>query len=181
MLQHEVPDPWILEGENSQGGVANILLGPFRKFAGGFWRTAWRPRPAGWRDGLLRHWPDHVLPDELVAVRGKEWQRGIVLKLERGNLVTVALRDWGRVIRRPVHDMYILENRFRELEWQAIPCGLAHIRHIGARSRWPRKAKELTRLLLEKREGWIRILGSIRDEAAIIALELKRARTRWGA
>jgi len=127
------------------------------------------------RSRLLRHRPDHVLPDELVAVReGKGWQRGIVLKLERGDQVTVALRDWGRAIQRSVHDMYILEDRFRELEWQAIPCGLAHIRPIGARSRWPRKAKELTRLLLEKREGWMRILGSIRDEAAIIALELKR-------
>jgi len=38
----------------------------------------------------------------------------------------------------------------------------------------PRKAKELTRILLEKREGWMRILGSIRDEAAVIALELRR-------
>jgi len=55
-----------------------------------------------------------------------------------------------------------------------ILCGLAHVQPIGAKSRWPRKARELTRLLLEKREGWIRILGSIRDEAAIIALELRR-------
>jgi len=127
------------------------------------------------RGRLLRHRPDHVLPDELVAVReGKGWQRGIVTQLGKGDLVTVALRDWGRAIQRPVYDIYILEDRFRELEWQAIPCGLAHIQPIGGRPRWPRKARELTRLLLEKREGWIRILGSIRDEAAIIALELKR-------
>jgi len=127
------------------------------------------------RGRLLRHRPDHVLPDELVAVReGKGWQRGIVTQLGKGDLVTIALRDWGRAIQRPVYDIYILEDRFRELEWQAIPCGLAHIQPIGASSRWPRKARELTRLLLEKREGWIRILGSIRDEAAIIALELRR-------
>jgi len=49
------------------------------------------------------------------------------------------------------------------------PC----VQPIGGRSRWPRRAKELTRLFLERRAGWI-ILGSIRDEAAIIALELKR-------
>jgi len=127
------------------------------------------------RGRLLRQRPDHVLPDELVAVReGRGWQRGIVTQLGRGDLVTVALRDWGRAIQRSVCDLYILEDRFRELEWQAIPCGLAHIRPTEGRPRWPRKARELTRLLLEKREGWIRILGSIRDEAAIIALELKR-------
>jgi len=127
------------------------------------------------RARLLRHRPDHILPDELVAIReGKGWQRGIVTQVGKGDLVTVALRDWGRTIQRPVYDMYLLEDRFRELEWQAIPCGLAHIQPIGGRSRWPRRARELTRLLLEKREGWIKILGSIRDEAAIIALEVKR-------
>jgi len=127
------------------------------------------------RGRLLRHRPDHVLPDELVAVReGKGWQRGIVIELGRDDLVTIVLRDWGRAIQRSVHDVYILEDRFRELEWQAIPCGLAHIQPVGAKLRWPRKAKELTKLLLEKREGWMRILGSIKDEAAIIALELKR-------
>jgi len=68
---------------------------------------------------LLRHRPDYVLPDELVAVREeKGWQRGIVTQ---GDLVTVALRDWGRAIQRPVYDIYILEDRFRELEWQTIP------------------------------------------------------------
>jgi len=127
------------------------------------------------RARLLRHRPDHILPDELVAVReGKGWQRGIVTQLGSGDLVTIALRDWGRAIQRPVHDIYILEDRFRELEWQAIPCGLAHVQPIGGKSRWPRRAKELTRILLEKREGWMRILGSIRDEAAVIALELRR-------
>jgi len=127
------------------------------------------------RGRLLRHRPDQVLPDELVAVReGKGWQRGIVTHLGKGDLVTIALRDWGRAIQRPVCDVYILEDRFRELEWQAIPCGLAHVQPVGARPRWPRKAKELTKLLLEKREGWMRILGSVRDEAAVIALELKR-------
>jgi len=80
------------------------------------------------RARFLRHRPDHVLPDELVAVReGKGWQREIVIQLGRGDLVTIALRDWGRAIQRPVHDIYILEDRFRELEWQAIPCGLAHV------------------------------------------------------
>jgi len=34
------------------------------------------------RGRLLRHRPDHVLPNEIVAVReGKGWQRGIVIQL----------------------------------------------------------------------------------------------------
>jgi len=127
------------------------------------------------RGRLLRHRPDHILPNEIVAVReGKGWQRGIVTQLGTGDMVTIALRDWGRAIQRPYHDIYILEDRFRELEWQAIPCGLAHIQPVGARARWPRRAKELTKLFLERREGWMRILGSIREEAAVIALELRR-------
>ncbi|XP_018360152.1 PREDICTED: uncharacterized protein LOC108759292 [Trachymyrmex cornetzi] len=69
--------------------------------------------------------------------------------------------------------MYILEDYFRELNWQAISCGLAHLRPVGARSRWSRNSKALTRLLLRKRGGWMWILESIEDYAAIITLELK--------
>jgi len=127
------------------------------------------------RGRCLRYRPDPIMLGEIVAIReGKGWQRGIVTQVGEGDMVTIALRDWGRAIQRPYHDIYILEDRFRELEWQAIPCGLAHIQPVGGRTRWPRRAKELTRLLLEKREGWIRIVDSIRDEAAVIALELNR-------
>ncbi|KYN09261.1 hypothetical protein ALC57_18625 [Trachymyrmex cornetzi] len=119
--------------------------------------------------GLILN-PDHALPDEYVAVQeGRTWQRGVIINLEGKHTVMVALRDWGRVIQRPVTDMYILEDRFRELNWQAISCGL-----VGARSRWSRNSRALTRLLLGKREGWMRILEFIEDYAAIITLELKR-------
>ncbi|XP_018376445.1 PREDICTED: uncharacterized protein LOC108769757 [Trachymyrmex cornetzi] len=118
--------------------------------------------------------PDHALPDAYVAVQeGRTWQRGVIINLEGKDTVTVALRDWGRVIRRPITDMYILD-RFRELNWQDIPCGLAHLRPVGARSRWSRNSRALTRLLLGRREGWMQILESIEDYAAIITLELKR-------
>jgi len=127
------------------------------------------------RGRCLRYRPDPILPGEICAIReGRGWQRGIVTQLGKGDMVTIALRDWGRAIQRPYHDIYILEDRFRELEWQAIPCGLTHVQPIGGRARWPRRANELTRLLLEKRLGWMRILDSVRDEAAVIALELKR-------
>ncbi|KYN22691.1 hypothetical protein ALC57_04469, partial [Trachymyrmex cornetzi] len=113
--------------------------------------------------GLILN-PDHALPDAYVAVQeGRTWQRGVIINLEGKDTVTVALRDWGRVIRRPVTDMYILEDRFRELNWPD-----------SARSRWSRNSRALTRLLLGRREGWMQILESIEDYAAIITLELKR-------
>ncbi|KYN08460.1 Tudor domain-containing protein 5 [Cyphomyrmex costatus] len=119
--------------------------------------------------------PDYVLPDECVAVReGKTWQRGVIINLADRTTATIALRDWGRVIRRPISEIYILEDKFRELNWQSIPCGLAHLCPVGSRSRWSRKSRALTKLLLGQREGWMRILEPIQNHAAVITLELKR-------
>lgn len=81
--------------------------------------------------------------------------------------MTVALKDWGRIVQRPIFEIYILEDRFRELEWQAISYALAHIKSIGNRTRWPHKAIKLTRLLLERQEGWIKIIKSVQKEAAV--------------
>jgi len=73
------------------------------------------------RGRCLRYRPDPILLGEIVAIRERKgWQRGIVTQLGEGDMVTIALRDWGRAIQRPYHDIYILEDRFRELEWQAI-------------------------------------------------------------
>ena len=127
------------------------------------------------RGRRLIHNPDRVLPDEYVAVcEGKTWQRGVVMSLEGRDTVIVALKDWGRVIRRPITDMYILEDRFREMDWQAIPCGLAHLGPVGLRPRWPRKSRALTRTLLGRREGWMRILEPVETYGAVITLNLRR-------
>ncbi|XP_024882294.1 uncharacterized protein LOC112461321 [Temnothorax curvispinosus] len=113
--------------------------------------------------------PDQIVPETEVAVReGRRWQRGFVLQVERGDRVTVALRDWGRAVQRPMIEVYILEDRFRQLEWQAIPCGLGHIRPLEGRMRWTRRSIALTKRLVEKREGWIEIRRPVKDEAAII-------------
>ena len=126
------------------------------------------------RSEFLHLPPDEIKPDTEVAVReGRRWQRGFVLQIERGNRVTVALRDWGRAVHRPMFEIYILEDRFRELEWQAIPCGLAHLRPLEGRTRWPHRSIALTRQLVEKREGWIKIRRPVRDEAAIIDFEAR--------
>jgi hypothetical protein len=75
----------------------------------------------------LRHRIDHVALGELVATQeGSRWQRGIIFAIHRDGCVSVALRDWGRVIRKPLWEVYYLEECFRDLEWQAIPCALAY-------------------------------------------------------
>ncbi|KYM97834.1 hypothetical protein ALC62_11473 [Cyphomyrmex costatus] len=102
------------------------------------------------------------------------WQRGVIINLADRTTATIALRDWGRVIRRPISEIYILEDKFRELNWQSIPCGLAHLCPVGSKSRWSRKSRALTKLLLGQREGWMRILEPIQNHAAVITLELKR-------
>jgi len=38
--------------------------------------------------------------------------------------MAVALRDWRRIIKRPSFEIYIFEEKFRELKQQAIPCVL---------------------------------------------------------
>lgn len=117
---------------------------------------------------------DRILPGEIVAVReGRGWQRGIVSRIERGDKVTISLRDWGRTIQRSMFEIFQLEDRFRELRWEAIPCSLAHVEPIGGRKRWPRRVINITKHLLEKREGWIRIRRPLRDEAAVVTFEPK--------
>jgi len=81
---------------------------------------------------LLRHRSDHIFP----AGRGPR-RKGMT---ERDRDPAGKGRSSYRRPARlrpchPVYDIYILEDRFRELEWQAILCGLAHIQPIGARSR----------------------------------------------
>ena len=74
-------------------------------------------------------------------------------------------------------EIYILEDRFCELEWQAIPCALAHIGPFQLRNTWPRRARELIKFFIDRREAWINIIGDVEDEAAIVNLEI---RTEYG-
>ncbi|KYN41639.1 hypothetical protein ALC56_03940, partial [Trachymyrmex septentrionalis] len=55
-----------------------------------------------------------VLPDEYVAIcERKTWQRRVVMSLEgKRDMVIVALKYW-------------------EINWQVIPCGLAHLGTVG--------------------------------------------------
>jgi len=79
----------------------------------------------------------------------------------------------GSNCRAPYFEIYLLEDRFRELECQAIPCGLAHTGSNPAKKKWPRRARELTKFLIERRKGWISIVRHIEEEAALVTLEVK--------
>ena len=68
------------------------------------------------------------------------------MSLEERDTIIVALINWSRVIRCPITDMYILEDRFREMNWLAIPCGLAHLGPVGLRLK---KSRALTKLCYE--------------------------------
>lgn len=122
----------------------------------------------------LRHRHDALRLDEVVAVQeGRTWQRGIVTQIRGDATVEVALKDWGRTVERRGFETFILASQFRELEWQAIPCALAHTGPDPSRNMWPRRTKELTRFLVDRRDGWISIVGNIRGEAALVRLEIK--------
>lgn len=126
------------------------------------------------RAHLLHHRPDHVQPGELVAIReGRRWQRGIIERVS-GDTATILLRDWGQIVTRDLFECYTLEDRFREVHWKAIPCGLAYIKPIGSGIYWPDRVNVLTKHLIEGREGTIQIHGSHADEAAAVSFEAVR-------
>ncbi|KYN05856.1 Tudor domain-containing protein 6 [Cyphomyrmex costatus] len=122
---------------------------------------------------MLRLFPDHIIVGEAVAIReGKGWQRGIITDVNGDRTVAVSLRDWGRNVERPCFEVHILEDRFRQMRWQGIPCGLGYTAPFSG-STWSRKAKDLTKFLINQQEGYISILGTVRDEGALVELKIR--------
>ncbi|XP_070150990.1 uncharacterized protein [Polyergus mexicanus] len=75
----------------------------------------------------------HLRENEPCAIRIKNiWQRGLIIKMNTAMfMMKISLRDWGMIVCRPMGQVYFLEDRFRELPWQSIKCGLA----LGSRSK----------------------------------------------
>lgn len=122
---------------------------------------------------LLHLLPHSVNIGNAVAIReGKYWQRGIVTTIRR-NTVGIALLDWGRTILQSIHEIYDLEKQFRDLGWQAVPCGLVHIQPVGPQGKWGPKARNLAKLIMEKREGWMRIRATPTDHVALIDFRVR--------
>ncbi|XP_018369121.1 PREDICTED: uncharacterized protein LOC108765089 [Trachymyrmex cornetzi] len=109
----------------------------------------------------------------VVIQEGRKWHRGVVLQIRGDGMVSVGLKDWGRLVERRHFEIYVLEHRYRELEWQAIPCALAHIGPYQPKDTWLRRARELTKFLIDRREAWISIVGDVEEEAAIVNLEIR--------
>lgn len=124
---------------------------------------------------LLHRFPHNIQLDEVVAIReGSRWQRGIVTQIDRGDVITVFLRDWGRTVQRPLFECYYLDEKFHQQPWQAIPCGLANTKPTGTPTRWSPRVNRITQLLLERRDAWMRIRATHQDEAAAVDLKLER-------
>ncbi|KAM0734038.1 hypothetical protein ACS0PU_012403 [Formica fusca] len=58
-----------------------------------------------------------------VAVKDEKiWRRGLITKIKKTkDLVEISLKDIGRKIYRPIHEVYKLEDRFKELPWPVMP------------------------------------------------------------
>ncbi|KAL0128583.1 hypothetical protein PUN28_003738 [Cardiocondyla obscurior] len=89
------------------------------------------------RKSKLMHIPPDQIKDNIVVAIKEEhiWRRGEVL-YTIDKTVYVALRDWGRTIKVPFFEIYLLEDRFCHLRWPAIPCGLAYLRPLNEKHEW---------------------------------------------
>jgi len=127
------------------------------------------------RNKFLICWPEDIKVGMNVAIRGDDcWRRGWIEKINRGpNMVRVYQGDHGRSTWRPMHEIYRLEDRFLELSWQAIACGLAYAESPTNAIIWPEKTKDLCRILAEGHIDWINIVQSIRSGAAFVKLTVQ--------
>ncbi|KYN43224.1 hypothetical protein ALC56_02409 [Trachymyrmex septentrionalis] len=97
---------------------------------------------------ILCHCPDHVVIGEVVTIReNRGWQRGIITDVKGDGTVAISLRDWGRNVGRQLFEVY--------------PAYLDQER------------QDLIRYLINQQEGRMSILGTIRNEAALIKLDVR--------
>ncbi|EZA61825.1 hypothetical protein X777_09150 [Ooceraea biroi] len=117
-------------------------------------------------------YPDDILVDEAVAIReANHWHRGQILQI-RDWKAYIALKDWGRSVWRPFNECYRLLDRFRELEWQTVPCDLARIKPTQDTNTWPRSTRQITKAIAEKKVERIQIKKAIKDTAAYVDLAI---------
>jgi len=73
----------------------------------------------------------------MVAIQeGRKWQRSVLIQIQKSGTAVIARRDWERIIERLCRDLCILKDKFRDLEWQAIPCALAYIGSDPIKKTW---------------------------------------------
>lgn len=125
----------------------------------------------------LTFWPEEVREGDICCVDIDEgvWQRGVVLKDLGGGSILVELKDWGTIMFRKKYHVYRLEEKFRELPWQGIPCGLAYTAPSTLAPYWPKKANTLMKLCCEGRKVTMRIqgCGGVQNREAYVDLKVK--------
>ncbi|KAL6416649.1 hypothetical protein ACFW04_011503 [Cataglyphis niger] len=123
----------------------------------------------------LHCWPEDIKEDEDVVVKeDNTWRRGWIDSVNPdNNMVKICLGDYGREIWCPKGEIYYLEDRFKELPWQVVACGLAYTGLKGRGQTWPDKTNELCRILAEGHKGWINIVQPIRRGAALVKLTVQ--------
>lgn len=141
-------------------------LRDFQEFQEGFtWKMDKHSRD-------LTYFPHQLAIGETVAIKeGKHWQRGVVLEIRRLRAIII-LKDWGRSVMWPTHQIYHLKDEFRLLPWQAIPCGLAQVEPTSATKIWSPRTNELFRVLTENQDGWIKIRLHVNSQAAFVDLDI---------
>ncbi|KAL6252036.1 hypothetical protein P5V15_015017 [Pogonomyrmex californicus] len=112
------------------------------------------------KSSTLICWPHLVKINLAVAIKeGDIWHRGIVTAVGRiQGIARVALRDEGREVWRRFNELYILEDRFQELPWQALTCGLAYTGPTVPTLVWSKKIRALCQILAEEQEGYLKII-----------------------
>lgn len=120
----------------------------------------------------LFYWSHCLREGEAIAIKIKNfWQRGLILKINKQqSIAKIALKDWGIEIWRHLSQIYILEDQFRTLEWQAVKCGLAYTKPSTQVTQWPERTNALVKFLAKNQEGWIKIMQSLDNGAALVKL-----------
>ncbi|XP_070168320.1 uncharacterized protein [Polyergus mexicanus] len=131
------------------------------------------------RSRYLHCWPEDLREDEPCAIQIKNlWQRGLIIGINTATaMVKISLRDWGLAVWKPMSQVYFLEDRFRELPWQSIKCGLAHTGPVNGATKWPEKTRLICKILGDRQEGWIRIIHPLGEREAMVKLTIYNENT----
>lgn len=131
------------------------------------------------KSSYLHLFPNAMRINEDVAIKeGNSWKRGFIKEINQDTLTTkIILADWGRLVQRRMCDVYILEDRFKELTWQALLCGLAYTEPVENTKTWPKLTRDICQVMLQNKKGWINIVNPPRDGAAFVKLEVQTRNT----
>jgi len=95
----------------------------------------------------------------VVVMYRKLWQRGLISGISKEKrIIQIHLKDIGKQIWLPSSKIYILEDEFKKLPWQAIACALAYTGSDPPASTWPNATKKFSCIIAEGCKGWIHVI-----------------------